>query len=73
MIIGLGCGAASSALLHSTLASPASFDYLYGVRFYDPWTFLGISAFLVAVSLVASLVPAARAVRVNPTVALRYE
>jgi macrolide transport system ATP-binding/permease protein len=73
MIIGLGCGAAASALLHSTLASPGTSDLLYGVRFYDPWTFAGISSFLVSVSLLASLVPAVRAVRVDPMVALRYE
>ena len=47
MIIGLACGAAASALLHSTLASPGSSDFLYGVRFYDPWTFAGISSFLI--------------------------
>jgi putative ABC transport system permease protein len=73
MIVGLVCGTAASALLHNTLASPASSDFLYGVRFYDPWTFVGISLFLVAVSLLASLVPAVRAVRVDPMVALRYE
>ena len=73
MMVGLGCSGAASALLHSTLASPASSDFLYGVRFYDPWTFAGISLFLVAVSLLASLVPAVKAVRVDPMVALRYE
>jgi putative ABC transport system permease protein len=73
MIIGLGCNASASAVLHSTLASPSSSDFLYGVKFYDPWTFVGISCFLVAVSLLAILVPAVRAVRVDPMVALRYE
>lgn len=73
MIIGLGCGAAASAVLHSTLAFPGSNDFLYGVKFYDPWTFAGISCFLVVVSLLASLIPAVRAVRVDPMVALRYE
>lgn len=73
MGIGLGCGAAASAWLHSTLIAPGSADFLYGVRFYDPWTFAGISCFLVAVSLLASLVPAVRAVRVDPMIALRYE
>jgi predicted permease len=73
MIFGLGCGAAASALLHSTLASPGTSDFLYGVQFYDPWTFAGISSFVVTVSLLASLVPAVRAVRVDPMVALRYE
>jgi putative ABC transport system permease protein len=73
MVIGLGCGAAVSALLHSTLSFPGAADFIYGVRFYDPWTFAGISCFLVVVSMVASLVPALRAVRVDPMVALRYE
>jgi len=73
MAAGLGCGAAASAVLHSTLAFPGSSDFLYGVRFYDPWTFAGITCFLVGVSMVASLVPAVRAVRVDPMVALRYE
>jgi macrolide transport system ATP-binding/permease protein len=73
MVIGLGCGAGMSAVLHSTLAAPGASDFLYGVRFYDPWTLLGISCFLVAVSIVASLVPALKAINVDPMVALRYE
>ena len=73
MIIGLGCGAAVSAVLHSTLSFAGSQDFLYGVKFYDPWTFVGISCFLITVSLVASLVPAIRAVRIDPMTALRYE
>lgn len=73
MAIGLACGAAASALLHSTLASPGSSDLLYGVSFYDPWTFAAISLFLIAVSILASLIPAFRAVRVDPMVALRYQ
>jgi hypothetical protein len=34
----------ASALLHSTLAFPGSSGFLYGLRFYDPLTFLGIPA-----------------------------
>jgi ABC-type lipoprotein release transport system permease subunit len=72
-MIGLACGAGASTVLHSTLAFPGSSDFLYGVRFYDPWTFLGISCFLVTVSVLASLIPAMKAINVDPMVALRYE
>jgi predicted permease len=73
MVAGLAGGAGLSLLLHHTLAFPGSIDFLYGVSFYDPLTFAGITAFLVAVSLAASLGPAVRAIRVDPLVALRYE
>jgi len=73
MIAGAACGAAVSALLHSTLASPESSDFLYGVHFYDPATFLGLSLFLALVALLASFVPALHALRVDPMTALRYE
>ena len=73
MAIGLAGGAGLSLLLHRTLAFPGSIDFLYGVSFYDPLTFLSITAFLIAVSLAASLAPALKAIHVNPVVALRYE
>jgi predicted permease len=46
---------------------------LYGVGSADPVTFLAVAALLASVGLVASLIPAARATRVDPLVALRYE
>jgi len=73
MIVGLACGAATSRLLHSTLASPESSDFLYGVAYYDPWTFLAISCFLAVVALIASLIPVRHALNIDPMVALRYE
>jgi hypothetical protein len=62
-----------STVLHGTLAFPGFVDFLYGVRFNDPWTFLGISWLLATVSALASLIPALKAVGVDPVVALRYE
>jgi macrolide transport system ATP-binding/permease protein len=73
MMLGIACGAAMSGILHSTLASPESSDFLYGVPYYDPWTFLGVSCFLAMVALFASLVPALHALKVDPLVSLRYE
>ena len=67
-LIGVAAGLVGSYLLAQFLAS-----LLFGVGMHDPRTFLGVAVLLIAVALAASYIPARRAMRVDPIVALRYE
>lgn len=46
---------------------------LYGITATDPATYAGVSFLLVLIALIACAIPTRRAVRVDPTIALRYE
>jgi ABC-type antimicrobial peptide transport system permease subunit len=61
---GVGAAAAATRLLGALL---------YGVRALDPLTFASAAALFVAVGLAACFLPASRAMRVDPAVALRWE
>jgi predicted permease len=64
--IGLGIG-----LLLSGIMAPLISSLLYGVRPIDPEVFIAVPLILMVVVLLASYIPARRAARVNPIVALR--
>ena len=68
VLIGVAVGIAASLALTRLMAK-----LLFGVSAYDPLTFLAVACLLILVALAASYIPARRAMRVDPIVALRYE
>jgi putative ABC transport system permease protein len=66
VMIGLGIGVAAALALTQLLKW-----LLFGIEAYDPPTFIAIAAMLMTAGVLACLVPALRAARVDPMVTLR--
>jgi ABC-type antimicrobial peptide transport system permease subunit len=68
LAIGLAIGIPAAAALGRLVTAQ-----LYGLKASDPWTAAGSVVLLAVVAAVAGMIPAARASRIDPILALRYE
>ena len=67
-LLGVTVGIVGALALGRVMSS-----LIYGVKPTDPLTFLAVAAVLAMVALLATFIPAYRAAKVDPMVALRYE
>lgn len=71
--LSLAAGGVALGLVMAAAGAPALRSLLYGVGAVDPFTFASVAVLLLAVSVLASAIPAWRASRVDPVAVLRSE
>jgi putative ABC transport system permease protein len=71
--VRLAIAGAALGLVAALLVSRLMAGLLYGIRPADPPTFAGVALLLTGVALLACYVPARRAMRIDPIIALRHE
>jgi len=71
--VGIAASAALAELLSRIVVSIETPDLLFGANPWNPVTLIAVIAFLVVIVLGASWLPALRATRIDPAIALRYE
>lgn len=64
---------AAGGLVAAILLSRVTSSLLFNIKFYDPLTYIAIAILLIAIAAFACFIPAIRATKVDPMIALRYE
>ena len=77
LVLGRAAKLAALGIIFGVLAAVGASQFiaslLYGVRSTDPWTYGAVALVLFLIAIFAAYLPALRATRVDPMVALRYE